>query len=128
MANLKDSYEALEQQNRIRVGIDDSEMVRIPKIPGRIFIKKPEHGFWEVQFIYEKWYDKDKKQNRNRKVTIGWTLAEFPNGMHPLPRYYDFFDGRTGELIQQKPKIPEKRGRRRRRSSGAETGNGSGRA
>ena len=103
MMDLLEIEHALEQRNCILVG--DSEMVRIPKIPGRIYIKKPPRGLWDVEYIYEKWYDKEKKQNRNRKVKIGLTAAEFPNGMYPLPRYYDFFDVSTGELKAQKPKI-----------------------
>ena len=52
MMDLLEIEHALEQRNCILVG--DSEMVRIPKIPGRIYIKKPQHGLCDVEYIYEK--------------------------------------------------------------------------
>ena len=85
----------LRTHNEVKVG--EAYVVRIPKIPGKIQIDKKGRNTEYVIYIYENWYDKEKKQNRNRKACIGQVLYVFPGAMLPTEKYYQYFDRVTGE-------------------------------
>lgn len=100
-------YDVLSRRNS--VNLKDYTLVRIPVIKGRIYHDDRDDGSMNVMFIYEKWYDKETKQMRNRKAMIGKIELEFPNAMFPNENYEKFFDIETGELKQPltEPEIPE---------------------
>ena len=85
----------LRTHNEVKVG--DAYVVRIPKIPGKILIDDGTRNTEYVIYVYESWYDKEKKQMRNRKVCIGQKLYAFPGAMLPNENYYRYFDRVTGE-------------------------------
>jgi len=100
-AMFRKVHEELKHHNKVSFG--DADLVRIPQIEGRIFIKKNEKlGTSNVEYIYDQWYDPEKKQNRNRKAKIGVVFSVFPEAMIPEERYYEFFDERTGNLKERK--------------------------
>ncbi len=87
--------EEFRQHNAIRLG--NTTFVRIPEIPSRIRILKPNNkGIRNVQYIYAQWYDPTSQQNRNRKTVIGYLADECPDAMIPNDRYNRFFDIETG--------------------------------
>ena len=83
----------LEKSNKVKLG--DGYLVRIPKIQGRINrIKRDDRTY--VEYIYERGYDPETKQSRNKKVLIGTILSEYPNALLPNDNYTEFFDIDTG--------------------------------
>ena len=88
--------EKLKERNEVKCG--DWYLVRIPRIEGRIFINRKSEYSSDVEYLYERWYDKEKKQTRNRKVKIGIIIKEYPKAMVPNEQYYEYFDRETGEL------------------------------
>ena len=85
----------LEKSNKVKLG--DGYLVRIPKIQGRINrIKRDDRTY--VEYIYERGYDPETKQSRNKKVLIGTILSEYPNALLPNDNYTEFFDIDTGRL------------------------------
>ena len=88
----------LEKRNLYRFG--DVDVVRIPKIGGRIRTREKTDGLY-VEYIYESWYDKEKKQGRNHKAIIGTIFPGYLNVMIPNENYYRFFDAVTGEARPQ---------------------------
>ena len=85
----------LRTHNEVKVG--DAYVVRIPKIQGKILINDKDRTTTYVDYIYESWYDKEKKQMRNRKVCIGQVVYAFPGAMLPTEKYYQYFDRVTGK-------------------------------
>ena len=85
----------LRTHNEVKVG--DAYVVRIPKIQGKILIDKKGRNTEYVVYIYENWYDSEKKQNRNHKICIGQVVYAFPGAMLPNENYYRYFDRVTGE-------------------------------
>ena len=85
----------LRTHNEVKVG--DAYVVRIPKIQGKILINDKDRNTTYVDYIYESWYDKEKKQMRNRKVCIGQVVYAFPGAMLPTEKYYQYFDRVTGK-------------------------------
>ena len=87
--------EELQKHNAIQLG--NTTFVRIPEIPSRVRILKPNNkGVRNVQYIYAQWYDPTAQQNRNRKTIIGHLADECPDAMIPNDRYTRFFDIDTG--------------------------------
>lgn len=87
--------EELQKHNAIQLG--NTTFVRIPEIPSRIRILKPNNkGIRNVQYIYAQWYDPTTQQNRNKKTVIGHLTDECPDAMIPNDRYARFFDIDTG--------------------------------
>ena len=86
--------------NKYKCG--DGVLVRIPKIKGRIFLRKKSEWDSYVEYIYERTYDKESKQSRNKRIIIGMYLEPYTDFMYPNEHYYDYFDPETGELIPQK--------------------------
>ncbi len=85
----------LKIHNEVKVG--EAYVVRIPKIQGKILVNDKDRNATYVDYIYESWYDKEKKQMRNRKVCIGQVVYAFPGAMLPKENYYRYFDRVTGE-------------------------------
>ena len=83
----------LEERNEVKMG--DAFVVRIPKIEGKISLRKGEYADY-VEYKVEGWYDPEKKQNRNRKVIIGQVIYPIPGSMLPNENYYKYFDRVTG--------------------------------
>ena len=84
----------LEKSNKVKLG--DGYLVRIPKIQGRINrIRRDDRTY--VEYIYERGYDPETKQSRNKKVLIGTILSEYPNALLPNDNYTEFFDIDTGK-------------------------------
>ena len=79
--------------------LKDKDLVRIPDIPGRIFMNADETGRTAVELIYQRWYDPAEKQSRNRKTAIGYVFDPYPSAMEPTEKYAEFFDLKTGELL-----------------------------
>ena len=83
----------LEKSNKVKLG--DGYLVRIPKIQGRINrIRRDDRTY--VEYIYERGYDPETKQSRNKKVLIGTILSEYPGALLPNDNYTEFFDIDTG--------------------------------
>ena len=91
--------EDLEKRNEVKVG--DTFLVRIPKIEGKIFIRKVDERTTYVDYIYSRWYDPASHQTRNRRMIIGRYYRLFPGAMVPNQQYYKYFDRETGELIKK---------------------------
>ena len=88
-------------------------MVRVPQIEGRIRLRE-KNNLQYVEYIYESWYDREKKQGRNRKAIIGYVFQDYPNAMIPNDNYHRFFNMYTGELRpQQEPDEAEEPLKRR---------------
>ena len=79
-------------KGRIKDG--DVTMVPIPKVPGRISVRKDGH----VEVILYKYYDRDAHQSRNHKVIIGSTSRYLPGLMDINDNFYKYFDGRGNFL------------------------------
>ena len=86
----------LEEQNEVKLG--DAFLVRIPQIEGKISMRNTGPHQTYVDYIWESWYDQERKQMRNRKKVIGQVLESIPGAMLPNENYYRFFDRRSGEL------------------------------
>ena len=78
----------------------EATLVRIPKIEGRISIRKQDNKTY-VEYIYESGYDPETQQNRNRKKIIGRVFGYYTGFMLPNDNYFQFFDMNTGELLPQ---------------------------
>lgn len=75
--------------NEIRQGGDAKPLAKIPRIPGRISIRKD--GY--VELIISRYYDKEAKQSRNRKEIIGSAASDIlPGMMMTNDTYYEYFD------------------------------------
>ena len=85
----------LDEHNEVKSG--DAYLVRIPKIEGKIRKKEDGNAVY-VEYICKSWYDREKKQMRNRKVRIGQCFETFPGAMLPNENYYRYFDRKTWEL------------------------------
>ena len=85
-----------------RLLLGNDTYVRIPRIPGRISLRKD--GY--VELILEKYYDKEARQSRNRKVIIGIDNGVLPGLMVTNDNYFNYFDAR-GNLVEAVKKIPE---------------------
>ena len=94
---------ALEKRNTVQIG--DAVAVRIPKLDGQIrLVPKDKHNqSFYVEYIYDRWYDEEKKQSRNSKAIIGTVFSLYPNAMIPNERYHDFFDIQTGKPLKKRP-------------------------
>ena len=85
-----------------RVNTGDTDLVKIPEIPGRIY-KREKGRYLIIEYIYEHTYDKEKKQSRNKRAVIGKALRSlYPGMMVPNENYERFFDPKTGELLENK--------------------------
>ena len=84
----------LKEKNEVKMG--DAFVVRIPKIEGKISLRKGEYADY-VEYKVDGWYDPEKKQNRNRKVIIGQVIYPIPGSMLPNENYYKYFDRETGK-------------------------------
>ena len=94
----KEIEEALQTTNEVRLG-NGYTFVRIPRIKGRIrVIAARENGGREVEYIYKRWYDPEKKQCRNRKTVIGTVCPFSQDAMIPHGKYDLYFDRKTGEV------------------------------
>ena len=84
--------------------VNDRKYVKIPNMPGRLGRRKSsDWAFPYIDLILERWYDPEKKQMRNKRVTIGKDFSRYYRGMmEPNDRYYDFFDW-EGKWIYQAP-------------------------
>lgn len=88
--------------NEIRWG--DATLAKIPDIPGRISRKNVKTGHGDrviryVELILERTYDKEKRQSRNKRVTIGTDISHIFDGMMIInKKYHDYFDP-EGRLI-----------------------------
>ena len=91
--------ETLKTQNY--VDVNDQILVRIPSVPGRIHKIDTDGKILEVVYVYERWYDPEKKQTRNRQVIIGHALKDYLPGMYPTDHYYEYFDFTTGMLLKK---------------------------
>ncbi len=87
---------------------DLGTLAKIPKVPNRIALKNVNHNLM-IQFIHDKVYDPETKQNRIRKTTIGVSLDAMLRGMMLIESstYHQYFD-REGHMIYDPSKrIPE---------------------
>ncbi len=74
---------------------NDTSLVIVPVLPGRIRIRKD--GY--VELILESHYDKETKQSRNKKLIIGNDASGFlPGMMTPNDNYFEHFDA-NGRLF-----------------------------
>jgi len=95
-------------------------LAKIPKIPGRItrFRKNRNSSEYYIQLIIGTAYDREKKQGRNVKVTIGCDVSwHLPGMMMINDKYHEYFD-HDGRLIndpmariEKKPKRKTKGGK-----------------
>ena len=102
-----DTYALQNMQDRVRrilriknyATLKDGEIVvRIPEIKGRMTGHETSSGEEIITYIYQRWYDKEAKQMRNRKADIGKVVPWYSTAMYPTDRYEDFFDMETGKL------------------------------
>ncbi len=91
--------DGLKEWNEVKVG--EWFLVRVPQIEGRIFFRKNAGERTYVEVIYDQRYDPEKKQMRNRRVSVGQLLDWIPGAMIPNERYYEWFDRETGELKER---------------------------
>ena len=83
--------------NEIRNG-GNGILAKIPKNPNRIARKESDDGIW-IQFIHDRVYDPEKRQNLIKKTTIGQSMESMLRGMMRVThRYSQFFD-HEGRLI-----------------------------
>ena len=99
-APIRDAMNELEEHNEVKLG--DAYVVRIPQIQGKIFLREMDEMTTYVFYIYESWYDPDKKQMRNRRSNIGQAIRCMPGAMLPNQNYDRLFDRDTGERIGTK--------------------------
>jgi len=84
-------------------------LVRIPNVKGRIVLRsKNNWGDNYVEYIYERTYDKESKQTRNKRVIIGMNFYQYDGFMYPNENYFTYFDPETGELKSQPSEKTEK--------------------
>lgn len=102
-----DTYALQNMQDRVRrilriknyATLKDGEIVvRIPEIKGRMTGHETSSGEEIITYIYQRWYDKEAKQMRNRKADIGKVVPWYSTAMYPTDRYEEFFDMETGKL------------------------------
>ena len=92
--------------NEIRNG-EDGILAKIPKNPNRIVRKVSDDGI-RIQFIHDRVYDPEKKQNRIRKTTIGQSVESMLRGMMLVnQRYYSFFDHDGKMIYKPTENMPE---------------------
>ena len=89
--------EGLRNNNRVKLG--DGYLVRIPEIKGRINRIKRDKSVY-VEYVYERKYDPETKQTRNKKAIIGVIVEGYPGAMLPNDNYVEYFDAVTGALKQ----------------------------
>lgn len=89
--------EGLRKNNRVKLG--DGYLVRIPEIKGRINRIKRDKSVY-VEYVYERKYDPETKQTRNKKAIIGVIVEGYPGAMLPNDNYGKYFDAVTGALKQ----------------------------
>ena len=87
--------EGLRKNNRVKLG--DGYLVRIPEIKGRINRIKRDKSVY-VEYVYERKYDPETKQTRNKKAIIGVIVEGYPGAMLPNDNYGKYFDAVTGAL------------------------------
>ena len=78
-------------------------MAKIPQLQGFISRKKRTDEYGNVttyiELITERWYDKEKRQTRNKRVCIGIDVSMFYGGMMLInDKYHDYFD-KDGNLL-----------------------------
>ncbi len=74
-------------------------IAKIPNIEGRI-TRKQSNGTTYIELIVARWYDKEKKQTRNRRVTIGVDIRGIYRGMMMAnENYHEYFDTK-GNLVK----------------------------
>ena len=92
--------------NEIRNG-ENGILAKIPKNPNRIVRKESDDGI-QIQFIHDRVYDPEKKQNRIRKTTIGQSVESMLRGMMLVNfRYYSFFDHDGKMIYKPTESMPE---------------------
>ena len=83
--------------NEFRQG--ENIIAKIPNIEGRI-TRKQSNGTTYIELILARWYDKEKKQTRNRRVTIGVDVSGIYRGMMMAnENYHEYFDTK-GNLVK----------------------------
>ena len=108
--------------NEIRNG--EFILAKIPQMPGLITRKSrtDEHGrkTTYIELVTERWYDRDKKQTRNKRVCIGIDISYLYRGMMIInEKYHDYFNS-NGDLIFT-PKIEKKEKEPKREESDIST-------
>ena len=86
-------------------------VAKIPKIPGRItrFRKNENSSEYFIQLITGQTYDREKKQGRNEKVTIGTDISwHLPGMMLINEKYHEYFD-KEGKLFNDPMIMREKK-------------------
>ena len=90
--------------NEIRQGNGAPNIVRIPRIPGRIC----ERSDGYIELIISRSYDKEKGQSRNKKVIIGSDCSQIlPGMMTANDHYYEYFNSH-GRLVNDPMKDERK--------------------
>ena len=84
--------------------------VRIPNLPGRISRKRRKDEFGHetvyIELIVDRFYDPEKRQCRNKRISIGIDISHIHDGlMLPGKKYYQYFDHDGRPLYG--PKFPE---------------------
>lgn len=87
--------EGLKKSNKVKLG--DGYLVRIPEIKGRIS-RITRNNTTYVEYIYERGYDPETGQSRNKKAIIGQIIDGYPNALWPNDNYEEYFDIDTGRL------------------------------
>ena len=102
---------ALKEKNWVKLG--DVTLVRIPKIKGRTRAQEPnKQGTYNIEYIYDRWYNPEIQECRNRKVVIGCVIDDYPDAMLPNDNYYKYFDVQTGlPKEQEKEENKEEEGK-----------------
>lgn len=87
------------KKNEINQG-NGSVIAKIPKLEGRITVKhQKDRNQSYIMLVADRYYDREKKQTRNRMVTIGSDISSHLRGMMiPNENYYEYFN-REGRLI-----------------------------
>ncbi len=100
--------------NEIRWG--NETLAKIPQMKGRISRKNVKSGDGDrvtryVELILEKGYDREKRQSRNKRVTIGIDISHIFDGMMIINKnYHKYFDYEGNLVYPLDPDyIPEKR-------------------
>ena len=79
----------------------DSIIAKTPRIKGRIFLRKDkDRSGTYVELLADRYYDKEKRQMRNKRVCIGTCLGSPDIGLMFVNRdnYYNYFDT-NGNLV-----------------------------
>ena len=102
---------ALKEKNWVKLG--EVTLVRIPKIKGRTRAQEPnKQGTYNIEYIYDRWYNPEIQECRNRKVVIGCVIDDYPDAMLPNDNYYKYFDVQTGlPKEQEKEENKEEEGK-----------------